>query len=236
MVARNLFRDRLATARPGSRPTRSCPPIRVRGIVRTWRYLCAESGARYVEVPIPLPVSTRRLRGALLGRVTPRTRVVYLSRITSPSAGGISRIRDLAAARGPGHPRHRGRRLRCADRWTWRSVGGPLHRKRVSQVAHGAQGRGLPLYARPEVQPLLEPLVVSWGWESERPGPLTLCRLARWQGTRDVSAFLAVPRRLPTRPHTTGPRCASVPCPGVEARARIGQHDRPAARLAGGRK
>lgn len=35
----------------------------------------------------------------------------------------------------------------------------------------GPKGAGF-LYARPEVQPLLEPLVVSWGWESETPGDL----------------------------------------------------------------
>ncbi len=49
------------------------------------------------------------------------------------------------------------------------------------------------LYARPDVQPWLEPLVVSWGWESDYPGPSPFVDWHEWQGTRDVSAFLTVP-------------------------------------------
>jgi isopenicillin-N epimerase len=49
------------------------------------------------------------------------------------------------------------------------------------------------LYARPERIPSLEPLVVSWGYESTAPGPSRLIDYVEWQGTRDISAFLAVP-------------------------------------------
>jgi isopenicillin-N epimerase len=35
--------------------------------------------------------------------------------------------------------------------------------------------------------------VVSWGWESEHPGPSPFVDWHEWQGTRDVSAFLTVP-------------------------------------------
>jgi isopenicillin-N epimerase len=52
------------------------------------------------------------------------------------------------------------------------------------------------LYARPEVQPLLEPLVVSWGWGN--PNPQVTCFVDRHQnqGTRDMAAFLAVPAAI----------------------------------------
>ena len=48
------------------------------------------------------------------------------------------------------------------------------------------------LYARPEVQDLLEPLVVSWGYESEKPGPSQFVDHHEWWGTRDIAAFLSV--------------------------------------------
>ena len=52
------------------------------------------------------------------------------------------------------------------------------------------------LYARPEVQALLEPLVVSWGWESETPGPSKFIDHHEWWGTRDLAAFLSVPEAI----------------------------------------
>ncbi|HEY8646606.1 MAG TPA: aminotransferase class V-fold PLP-dependent enzyme [Gaiellaceae bacterium] len=45
------------------------------------------------------------------------------------------------------------------------------------------------LYARPEAQRLIDPLVVSWDWGDGA----AFHELHRWQGTRDPSAFLAVP-------------------------------------------
>ena len=52
------------------------------------------------------------------------------------------------------------------------------------------------LYARPEVQHLLKPLVVSWGYESETPSGSTFVDHHEWWGTRDIAAFLAVPKAI----------------------------------------
>jgi isopenicillin-N epimerase len=52
------------------------------------------------------------------------------------------------------------------------------------------------LHARPEQQPLLEPLVVSWGWDCETPGPSRFIDEQEYQGTRDVAAYLAVPAAI----------------------------------------
>ena len=48
------------------------------------------------------------------------------------------------------------------------------------------------LYARSEVQHLLKLLVVSWGYESEIPGPSRFVDHHEWTGTRDIAAFLSV--------------------------------------------
>jgi isopenicillin-N epimerase len=51
------------------------------------RRVCARSGARVVPVAISLPVeSPDAIAAAILGAVTPRTRVALISHITSPSA------------------------------------------------------------------------------------------------------------------------------------------------------
>jgi isopenicillin-N epimerase len=46
------------------------------------------------------------------------------------------------------------------------------------------------------VQALVEPLVVSWGWESDDPGASRFIDHHQWQGTRDVAAYLAVPAAI----------------------------------------
>jgi isopenicillin-N epimerase len=69
------------------------------------------------------------------------------------------------------------------------------------------------LYARPEVQGLLEPLVVSWGWEPERTNLLNLDGAAsrfvlenEWQGTRDPAAYLSVPAAIQLQAEHDWPR------------------------------
>ena len=46
------------------------------------------------------------------------------------------------------------------------------------------------------MQSLVEPLVVSLGWRSERPGPSQFVDEQQWQGTRDPAAYLAVPAAI----------------------------------------
>jgi isopenicillin-N epimerase len=52
------------------------------------------------------------------------------------------------------------------------------------------------LYARRDIQDLLEPLVISWGWEAEKPGDSRFIDHHEWQGTRDPAAFLSVPAAI----------------------------------------
>lgn len=42
----------------------------------------------------------------------------------------------------------------------------------------------------------MEPLVVSWGWNSERPGSSKFIDQHEWWGTRDIAPFLSVPAAI----------------------------------------
>jgi isopenicillin-N epimerase len=53
----------------------------------TWDFVCKKSGAVYVHQPIPLPVNSEEdIVEQFLDGITPQTRIVYLSHITSSTA------------------------------------------------------------------------------------------------------------------------------------------------------
>jgi isopenicillin-N epimerase len=161
-----------------------------------WEFVCRKTGAQYSRRQIPLPLNADLNTADLLWEgVTARTRVIFLSHITSPTAlrlpveeicrrarqAGILTLVDGAHASGqlPLDLAALG-----ADFYT-----GNCHKWMLSP-----KGAGF-LYARPEVQPLIEPLVVSWGFHpngTPSTGSQFLDYL-QWSGTRDPSAALAVP-------------------------------------------
>lgn len=161
---------------------------------RTWRFLAKEKGFKYINHHIPLPLlNAGAFVDMLWEGVTPHTKVIFISQITSPSAvifpvaevcdrarrEGILTIIDGAHSAGqiPLDLDKLG-----ADFWS-----GNLHKWLMSPKGSGF------LYARLEAQHLLKPLVVSWGYEAEIPGLSTFVDHHQWLGTRDISAFLAVP-------------------------------------------
>jgi isopenicillin-N epimerase len=162
---------------------------------RTWRFLSREHGFTYVNQSVELSSHENFVESFWRG-VTSKTRVIFLSHITSPTATifpvetiiqrarkqGILTVIDGAHA--PGQiPLN-------LDLLQPDFYGGNLHKWLCAP-----KGAGF-LYARPEVQCLLKPLVVSWGYESETPGDSTFIDHHEWWGTRDIAAFLAVPKAI----------------------------------------
>ena len=164
---------------------------------RAWKFNCRKTGARYIQRNMPLPATTvENFVDRFWSGVTERTRVVFISHITSPTAlifpvreicrlareCGILSIVDGAHA--PGHI--------------------PLDIARMQpDVYAGACHKWLCapkgtsfLYVDRRLQNSIEPLVVSWGWESENPGSSQFLDCHQWQGTRDMSAFLSVPAAI----------------------------------------
>lgn len=159
---------------------------------RTWTKLCGEAGATYVRVPVPLPVTTEAdFVERVWAAVTPRTRVLFLDHLTSATAlvfpvaelcrraraAGIVSIVDGAHV--PGHLPLDLRALDC-DIYT-----GALHKWLCAPKGSSF------LYARPDAQRWLQPLVISWGWQSDHPSQSQFVDHHEWQGSRDLSAYLA---------------------------------------------
>ena len=54
---------------------------------RTWRFLCEKQGAKYMRQPVSVPIqSAEEVIEAIWSGVTDRTRVLFISQITSPTA------------------------------------------------------------------------------------------------------------------------------------------------------
>ena len=150
---------------------------------RTWGYFCRQSGAVYTHRSVPLPVeSPEAFVEHFWAGVSERTRVIYISHITSPTAlifpvreicrrarqAGILSIVDGAHA--PGQIA-----LNLLD------VGADLYFGACHKWLMAPKGAAF-LYARPEVQEWLDPLVVSWGYESEFPSSSQFIDYHEWQG------------------------------------------------------
>jgi isopenicillin-N epimerase len=128
----------------------------------------------------------------LVAKIGIRTRAIVVSHITSPTAlvlpvqdvceaarkAGVLSIVDGAHV--PGHMR-----------LDVEAIGADVYAGNCHKWLCAPKGAGF-LWARPEHQEWIEPLVVSWGYHEdagfgERHG---------WQGTRDPAAYLAVPTAI----------------------------------------
>lgn len=158
----------------------------------TWRFNCQRTGAIYVNRPMPLPMTTpEEFVDRLWEGVTPRTKVITFSHITSPTAlifpaelicqraraEGITTIIDGAHAPGQidldldamGVDYYTGN----AHKWLMAPKGAAF------------------LYAASGREDALEPLVVSHGWTNGRTGSKFLDNF-NWTGTMDPAAYISV--------------------------------------------
>ena len=164
---------------------------------RTWRFLCEKQGAKYIRQPVRVPIqSAEEVIETIWSGVTDRTRVLFISHITSPTAitfpiaplidrarqAGIISIVDGAHAIGQ------------VD-LNLRELGADFYSSNCHKWLLAPKGSAF-LYARKEMQPLVEPLVVSWGWQAEKPGASKFIDEQEWQGTRDIAAYLTVPAAI----------------------------------------
>jgi isopenicillin-N epimerase len=171
----------------------------------TWRFVCDKTSAVYQRVTVPLPFDPTQWVAQLLAAVTPNTKVIFVSHITSTTAlifplaalcqaareRGIVTVIDGAHA--PGHID-----LQLND------LGADFYTGNCHKWMCAPKGSAF-LHVRPERQRGLHSGVVSWGYVSEASGhtgfdaytgSTLLERRFQWQGTRDLAAYLTVPAAI----------------------------------------
>jgi len=190
---------------------------------RAWRFTCQKWGARYVNQPIPLPIhDTAEVVDQLWTGVNEHTRIIFLSHITSSTAlilpvapicqraraAGILTVVDGAHA--PGQ-----------IELDLDKLGADFYTGNCHKWLCAPKGSGF-LYVRPEYQSLLEPLIISWGWQSMSPGSSPFIDYFQWIGTDDPAAYLSIPAAIDYQLQSDWPQIRSA-CHHLarEARARI---------------
>lgn len=184
---------------------------------KTWAFVADRTGAvvRVVNVPLPL-VSEPEFSEAILAAMTERTKVLFLSHITSPTAlvFPIENVVKEARRRG-----------------IWTVIDGahtlghiPLDLQQMGVDFYSGnchkwlltpKGSAF-LYVRRELQALVDPLVISHGWtpQTTQPGNIGpfgnsgFIDAFEVQGTLDPAAWLTIPEAVAFRQHHDWPQVA----------------------------
>ena len=191
----------------------------------TWRRVCAASGATYRRVEVPLPFEPAHWAGRILAAASDRTRVIFVSHIPSVTAL-IFPVAELCA-----QARTRGI-LTVVDgahapgqvALNLDALGADYYSGNCHKWLCAPKGSGF-LHARPEHHDGLHSAITSWGYvagDAEHSpydgfiGKRTFERRMQWQGTRDPSAYLAVPAAIDFQQRHDWPawqqRCHDMAC------------------------
>lgn len=175
---------------------------------KTWTYVARKTGAKVVVVTVPLPLtSAKQFHDVVAAGFTERTKVLFLSHITSPTAllFPIESLVKEARSRGvfsvidgahtPGH-----------IPLDLDALGADFYSGNCHKWLMSPKGSAF-VYCRPEWQSLIDPLVISHGWTADNKEPgvrgpfgnSPFVDEVEMQGTRDPSAWLAVPAALEFR-------------------------------------
>jgi isopenicillin-N epimerase len=170
-----------------------------------WGHACAKRGASYRRVEIPLPYDRESVVDRLMAAVGPRTRLIYVSHVTSTTALILPVAEICAAARARGiatlvDGAHAPGQISV----DLDAIGADFYVGNCHKWLCAPKGSGF-LHARAEHHAMLDAPVISWGYAEGTGGhsgfdaylgETLFERRMQWQGTRDISPWLAVPEAL----------------------------------------
>ena len=161
---------------------------------RAWSFLSKKKGIRYIKQKVNLPIQSKEsFINDFIKGVSEKTKVIFLSQITSSTAlvFPVQEICDFArenniitiidGAHVPGQIKLDIKKMN-PDFYS-----GACHKWMCSPKGVAF------LYVNKKFQNTIEPLVISWGYEAEKPSKSQFLDYLQWQGTNDMSAYLTIP-------------------------------------------
>jgi len=164
---------------------------------RTWNYYCRSYGAVYRRQEISLPVESKeKFIQEFWKGYSSKTKAIFISQITSSTAMKLpvmeicEKAKELGlltivdGAHVPGHMPLDLSNLK-ADIFT-----GACHKWMMTPKGSSF------LYVKKALQDALDPLIISWGYESDQPSGSRFHDYHQFNGTRDFSAYLTIPKAI----------------------------------------
>ena len=166
-------------------------------LIRAWNRLSIRKSFSFIQQKIDLPLGSKEtFIDQFCAGINERTKIIFISHITSQTAlifpveeickiaksKGIITIIDGAHA--PGHIDLDITQIGC-DYYT-----GACHKWMCAPKGSSF------LYVAKNFQKGMSPQIMSWGEEGDDPGPSQFLMDFQWQGTKDMSAFLAIPSAI----------------------------------------
>jgi isopenicillin-N epimerase len=164
---------------------------------RTWNFYCKKAGVKYLRQNISLPIiSKEQIIEEFWSGYSSKTKVIFINQISSATAlifpvkeicekaRSLGLITILDGAHVPGHIDLNIAELN-PDFYT-----GTCHKWMLTPKGSSF------LYVKKEYQATLDPLVVSWGYESDHPRQSQFLDYHEQQGTNDISAYLTLPTAI----------------------------------------
>jgi isopenicillin-N epimerase len=158
----------------------------------TWQFIAREKGIVLKPMALDLPfLDDDAIVEKIWAGVTKKTKILFISHISSPTAlifpvkelcrrareAGIISVIDGAHVAG-----HLPLNLD--------ELGADFYSSNLHKWLSAPKGSAF-LYVNPQYHDLIDPLTISWGWDAD-----SLFARTSWQGTRDVSAYLTVPEAI----------------------------------------
>jgi isopenicillin-N epimerase len=164
---------------------------------KTWNYYCKKVGAIYRQHNIQFPIQSKEeIVEGFFKEVNEKTKLIFISHITS-STGLILPVEEICkkaktlgiptfvdGAHVPGHIPLNLTTLE-ADYYT-----GACHKWMMTPKGCSF------LYVRKELQKQVDPLIISWGYDSAMPSHSQFLDYHQMNGTRDFSAMLTIPKAI----------------------------------------